>query len=136
MHMQIYGGTSIHLHDFEKDTVEEVQFLSEDLHEMPPIHRNVARLYEAVAAGDRTAFMTFEQAVERYRFIDALYKQNGIQGFDESANLTSNTLRLLCIRLAAQISVRCQDHRANFVSAALGNQLSAPTSRSRRSSAV
>lgn len=78
MHMQIFGGTSIRLHDFEKDEVKDVELLKEEFDDMYPIHRNVARLYEAIAAKDRAAFCTFEQAVERHRFIDALYVQNGL----------------------------------------------------------
>lgn len=78
MHMQIFGGTSIRLHDFEKDEVKEIDFLKEKFDDMYPIHRNVARLYEAVAAEDHAAFRTFEQAVKRHRFIDALYKHNGV----------------------------------------------------------
>jgi len=78
MHMQIFGGTSIRLHDFEKDEAKEIDFLREEFNDMYPIHRNVARLYKAVAAEDPAAFCTFEQAVERHRFIDALYKQNGV----------------------------------------------------------
>lgn len=78
MHMQIFGGTSICHHNFEKDEVEEIDFLEEEFNDMYPIHRNVARLYEAVAAADPAAFCTFEHAVKRHRFIDALYKQNGV----------------------------------------------------------
>lgn len=78
MHMQISGGTSIQLHDFEKDEKTEVEFMKEAFSEMPPMTRNVARLYEAIAAEDASAFCTFEQAVERHRFVDALYKQNGV----------------------------------------------------------
>ncbi len=78
MHMQIFGGTSIRLHDFEKDEVKDIEFLKEEFDDMYPINRNVARLYEAVAAEDRASFCTFEQAVENHRFIDALYKQNGV----------------------------------------------------------
>jgi predicted dehydrogenase len=78
MHLQIFGGSSIHLHDFEEEDVKAIELLDEDFSDMYPIHRNVARLYEAVAAKDATAFCTFEQAVERHRFIRALYKQNGI----------------------------------------------------------
>lgn len=77
MHMQIFGGSSIHLHDFENDEVKEIKFLEEEFDDMYPIHRNVARLYEAVAAEDATAFCSFEQAVKLHRFIEALYKQNG-----------------------------------------------------------
>jgi predicted dehydrogenase len=76
MQMQIFGGSSIQIHDFERDEVREVEFLKEQFDDMYPTHRNVARLYEAVAAEDNMAFCTFEQAVERHRFIEALYKQN------------------------------------------------------------
>jgi hypothetical protein len=78
MHMQIFGGTSIRVHDFEKNEAKEVEFLKGEFDDMYPIHRNVARLYEAIAVEDRAAFCTFEQAVERHRFNDALYMQNGV----------------------------------------------------------
>ena len=78
MHMQIMGGTSIRLHDLAKDEVSNIEFLKEDFDDMYPIHRNIARQYEAVAAGDLSAFRTFEQAVEHHRFLDAIYNQNGV----------------------------------------------------------
>lgn len=76
LHMQIFGGTSIDLHDFETDQVEKIDFLKETFDDYAPINRNVARLYEAVAAEDDSAFCTFERAVEHHRFLDTLYKQN------------------------------------------------------------
>jgi predicted dehydrogenase len=76
MHMQIFGGTSIHIHHFETDHAKEVEPLKEEFDDLYPINRNVARLYEAIAAEDTAAFCTFEQAVELHRFIDAIYKQN------------------------------------------------------------
>ncbi|KAF2209825.1 hypothetical protein CERZMDRAFT_46197 [Cercospora zeae-maydis SCOH1-5] len=79
MHLQIYGGTSVRLHDFATDKVHEMPLLKEAFDEWLPIHRNVARVYEAIASGEtgNPTFCTFEQALENHRRIAEMYVQNG-----------------------------------------------------------
>ena len=75
-HIQIFGSTSIEIHDFETDKVEKVELRKGGFDELPPVHRNVARAYDAIAAGDKTVLCDFEGAVKRHEFIEEIYKQN------------------------------------------------------------
>ncbi|KAJ5673385.1 NAD-binding Rossmann fold oxidoreductase family protein [Penicillium longicatenatum] len=75
-HIQIYGATSIELHDFQSDKVEKIEPVRGTFAEMPPTHRNVARVYEAISAGDKSVLCEFEGAVKRHEFIEEIYKQN------------------------------------------------------------
>jgi predicted dehydrogenase len=43
---------------------------------MDPINRNLARVYEAIAAGDKSLLCDFEDAVKRHHFIEEIYNQN------------------------------------------------------------
>ncbi|KAM3414441.1 hypothetical protein BST61_g9606 [Cercospora zeina] len=80
MHLQIYGATSVQLHNFATDEAHEVPLLKEGFDDWPPVHRNVARVYEAIASGEieNATFCTFEQAVENHRRIAETYVQNGL----------------------------------------------------------
>ncbi|CZR54084.1 related to dehydrogenases and related proteins [Phialocephala subalpina] len=78
-----YPDMKIQVHDFEKDTVEEVEvekdkFDSEDggkgIFGLPA--RNVGRLYKSLAEGKVNC--SFEDAVERHALIDGMYRENGI----------------------------------------------------------
>lgn len=73
-----YPDTKIQIHDFEKDTVEEVQVDKDEFDEGFGIPaRNVGRLYKALADGKINC--SFEDAVERHALLDAMYKENGIR---------------------------------------------------------
>lgn len=75
-HIQIYGATSIELHDFQSDKIEKIEPKKGTFADMYPTHRNVARVYEAIAAGDKSVLCDFEGAVKRHEFIGEVYKQN------------------------------------------------------------
>ena len=75
-HIRMLGWTSIELHDFEKDKIEKIELMKGGFDEMDPVTRNMARIYEAIAAEDKTVLCDFEGAVKRHEFIEQVYKQN------------------------------------------------------------
>jgi predicted dehydrogenase len=75
-HIQMKGTTSIELHSFETDTVQKIELEKGAFDEMSPAQRNVARLYEAIAAGDNSVLCDFQGAVKRHELVDKLYRQN------------------------------------------------------------
>lgn len=75
-HIQMFGSTSIELHDFEMDMIEKIELRQGGFDDMSPITRNMARIYEAIAAGDKIVLCDFEGAVKRHEFIEEVYKQN------------------------------------------------------------
>jgi predicted dehydrogenase len=78
--IEIFGTNSIQLHDFATDQIEEVALQNGAFAKMGPINRNLARVYEAIAAGDKTTLCDFESAVKRHQFIEEVYSQNpGVQ---------------------------------------------------------
>lgn len=74
--IEIVGTNSIKLHDFATDEIMEIALKNGAFAEMGPINRNVARIYEAIAAGDKTILCDFERAVKRHQFIEEVYCQN------------------------------------------------------------
>lgn len=68
--------TSFELHDFDTNEVEDIPFTEGAFAEMDPKPRNVGRIYEAIAAGDRRVLCDFEAAVRRHEFIEKVYSQN------------------------------------------------------------
>lgn len=74
--IEIYGITSFELHDFDTEVVEDVELKKGTFAEMVPIHRNLARVYEAIAAGDTSVLCGFEEAVKRHEFIREIQDQN------------------------------------------------------------
>lgn len=72
-----YPELAISIHDFASNEVEGADLGKDEFESIPLPARNVARVYEAIAAGDMSLLCDFEDAVERHRFIDVLYKQNG-----------------------------------------------------------
>ncbi|OJJ78040.1 hypothetical protein ASPBRDRAFT_191301 [Aspergillus brasiliensis CBS 101740] len=74
--VEIFGTTKIELHDFTTDQVEQIELMKGTFAEMEPISRNLARVYEAIAVGDKRVLCNFEQAVRRHGFVEEVYKQN------------------------------------------------------------
>lgn len=74
--IQTFSTSSIEIYDFETDKVEKIEFKKGTFDEMAPVPRNVARLYEAIAAGDKSILCDFEGAVKRHNFIEGMYSQN------------------------------------------------------------
>ncbi|CEJ62795.1 Putative NAD-binding Rossmann fold oxidoreductase family protein [Penicillium brasilianum] len=74
--IEIVGTNSIQLHDFATDEIVEIALKKGAFAEMGPLNRNVACVYEAIAAGDKTIFCDFERAVKRHQFIEEVYCQN------------------------------------------------------------
>jgi predicted dehydrogenase len=70
-----YPDMKIEVHDFEKDTVEEVTIPTDELDGFGIPARNVARVYKGFVEGKINC--TFEDAVERHRLIDEMYTENG-----------------------------------------------------------
>ncbi|ESZ90925.1 NAD-binding Rossmann fold oxidoreductase family protein [Sclerotinia borealis F-4128] len=54
--------------------VETIELEKGSFAKMAPINRNVARVYDAIAAGDKTILCDFENAVKRHEFIDDTHK--------------------------------------------------------------
>ncbi|KAJ5912558.1 NAD-binding Rossmann fold oxidoreductase family protein [Penicillium tannophilum] len=75
-HIQMSGTTSIELHDFQSDKVEKIEPKKATFANTNPAPRNVARVYEAIAARDKSVLCDFEGAVKRHEFIEEVYKQN------------------------------------------------------------
>jgi predicted dehydrogenase len=73
-----YPDTKISVHDFASNEVSEVGVAKNEFESFPQAARNVAQLYDAIGKGDTTLLCDFEDAVERHRFIDMIYKQNGM----------------------------------------------------------
>jgi len=71
-----YPDIAIAIHDFASNEVEEIDIGKDPFDEFSLPVRNVARVYEAIAAGDTSMLCDFEDAVERHRLIDTLYKAN------------------------------------------------------------
>lgn len=74
----------IEVHDFEKDSVEVVEPERDEFdskegwkEEFGLPARNVGRLYKGLAGGEVNC--SFEDAVERHRLIEGMYRENGIQ---------------------------------------------------------
>jgi predicted dehydrogenase len=74
--IEIVGTNSIQLHDFATDEIVEIVLKNGAFAEMDPINRNLARVYEAIAAGDKSLLCDFEDAVKRHHFIEEIYNQN------------------------------------------------------------
>ncbi|KAL5001382.1 hypothetical protein BDV10DRAFT_182615 [Aspergillus recurvatus] len=74
--IELVGTTSIELHDFDNDVVERIEFKKGEFAEFGPLNRNLARLYDAIAAGDKSLLCDFEGAVKRHEFIEEVYSQN------------------------------------------------------------
>ncbi|KAH8820301.1 NAD-binding Rossmann fold oxidoreductase family protein [Xylogone sp. PMI_703] len=74
----IPGDQNIEIWDMNENTVEEVEILKDEIDTkgFHPTMRNVARIYEQFARGESNC--TFEDAVERQRFIEEMLRQNGI----------------------------------------------------------
>lgn len=77
--IQVAGCTSIEVHDTERDVVEAVELrdpLPQGLR--GPLTGNVAREYEAIAAGGGGGgvLCDFEGAVRRHELIEEIYRQN------------------------------------------------------------
>jgi len=75
-----YPDMKIQVHDFEKDTVEDVELDKDEFDEEGKYGlaaRNVGRVYKEFAEGK--SICTFEDAVERHALIDTIYKENGIE---------------------------------------------------------
>lgn len=71
-----YPDMKIEVHDFEKDTVEEVKLEKDEFDSFGIPARNVARVYKELSEGRNNC--TFEDAVERHRLLQGMYKENGI----------------------------------------------------------
>lgn len=77
MHIQLAGCTSIEVHDFERDVVETVELRDAMAEELRgPLKGNLAREYEALAAGGSGVLCDFEGAVRRHELIEEIYRQN------------------------------------------------------------
>ncbi|KAL4981262.1 hypothetical protein BDW68DRAFT_197315 [Aspergillus falconensis] len=74
--IELLGTTSIELHDFDTNVVEQIELKKGAFTEFGPMNRNLARVYEAIAAGDKSVLCDFEGAVKRHEFIEELYSQN------------------------------------------------------------
>ncbi|KAJ5406057.1 NAD-binding Rossmann fold oxidoreductase family protein [Penicillium sp. CMV-2018d] len=74
--IELAGTTSFEVYNFDTDDVEQVELKKGAFAEMNPMNRNLARLYEAIAAGDKSLFCDFEEAVKRHEFIEEIYSQN------------------------------------------------------------
>jgi predicted dehydrogenase len=74
--IQIFGSTSIEVHDFESDKVVKIELRKGGFGELAPVIRNVARIYDAIAVGDKSVLCDFEGAFKRHELIEELYKQN------------------------------------------------------------
>ncbi|KAI9044670.1 Gfo/Idh/MocA family protein [Aspergillus affinis] len=74
--IEVVSTTSIELHNFDTDVVEQIELKRGAFDEFSPMTRNVARVYEAIAAGDKSRLCDFEGAVKRHEFIEEVYNQN------------------------------------------------------------
>jgi predicted dehydrogenase len=74
-----YPDMKIQVHDFAKEAAEDVKIEADefDTEKFGLPARNVGRLYKAFADGSINC--TFEDAVERHRLIEQMYRENGIQ---------------------------------------------------------
>lgn len=77
----------LEVHDFESDTVEEVEVVSEAVDGIDGIPGgNVARVYRALKGlregkeglVEGGGLCGFEDAVERHRVLEGIYRENGI----------------------------------------------------------
>ncbi|KAI8629729.1 NAD-binding Rossmann fold oxidoreductase family protein [Xylariaceae sp. FL1651] len=76
-----HPDTKVQVYDFEKDEIEEVEVKKDEFDEGDKYGqpaKNVGRLYKGLAEGQVNC--SFEDAVLRHELIDAMYKENGIQG--------------------------------------------------------
>jgi predicted dehydrogenase len=71
-----YPDIAIAIHDFASNEVKEIDIGKDTFDGFNLPIRNVARVYEAIAGGDKSILCDFEDAVERHRLIDTLYKAN------------------------------------------------------------
>jgi len=65
----------IEVHDFESDSVEEIEIPVDEVDALPMNARNVGRVYRAFANGEISC--NFEDAVDRHQLIDEVYRENG-----------------------------------------------------------
>lgn len=56
--------------------MEDIALKEGTFAQMGPINRNIARVYEAIAAGDYSVLCDFEDAVSRQEFIQEIDDQN------------------------------------------------------------
>jgi hypothetical protein len=56
--------------------VEQIEYKKGTFAEFGPLNRNLARVYEAIAASDKSLLCDFEGAVKRHEFIKEVYRQN------------------------------------------------------------
>ena len=76
-HIQLAGCTSIDVHDLESGAVESVELCDDLAEELKGAWKgNVAREYEALAAGGSEVLCSFEGAVKRHELIEEIYRQN------------------------------------------------------------
>jgi predicted dehydrogenase len=71
-----YPDIKIAVHDFATNEVTEIKMLEDEFEKFALPVKNVARVYEAIDRGDSRLLCSFEDAVERHRLIDTLYKAN------------------------------------------------------------
>lgn len=73
-----YPDMKIQVFDFEKDEVEDVQVEKDEFDGTFALPvGNVARVYRSLVEGEMNC--SFEDAVERHKLIDEIYRENGIQ---------------------------------------------------------
>ena len=72
-----YPDMKIEVHDVEKDVVEEIKIPEDEFDKFGIPARNVARVYRGIEQGRSNC--SFEDAVERHRLIDEMYRENGYQ---------------------------------------------------------
>lgn len=84
-----YGGTAlnasaysepviIEVHDFETDTVEQVEWKWsewQEENEIPIIGRNIAAVYEAFANGNAEELVSFKEALKRLEQLEGMLKE-------------------------------------------------------------
>ncbi|KAF4989955.1 hypothetical protein FGRMN_8797 [Fusarium graminum] len=85
--LRVLGGTALHatsyskpvvieVHDFETDSVEEVQWKWQDWQEgLPIVARSVANVYDSFANADEEGLVSFEDALLRHEQLEGLLKE-------------------------------------------------------------
>jgi predicted dehydrogenase len=63
-------AVDLSIYDFESGKVEKVDLGNDEWSHWPLVARNVARLYEAIADGDRSVVCDFDGATRRHQFIE------------------------------------------------------------------
>jgi predicted dehydrogenase len=79
----ISDGITIRLYDRESGNVEEVPIEKDELDDLPGPAKNIGRVYEAFAKGDKKFLVTFEEAFQRHVLIEKILKHwdDGDQGW-------------------------------------------------------